>query len=108
MNQQSRFQVFGDSVNTASRMESTGEGNRIQVSPTTAELLQNKHGKGHWLLAREDLVHPRGKEPMQTYWLVAERTATSHASTHFTAASSGASKAYPAELSLKAALTSEM
>jgi class 3 adenylate cyclase len=66
--EKSRFQLFGDSVNTASRMESTGEKNRIQVSSTTAELLREA-GKGHWLLPRDDLVEAKGKGPMQTFWL---------------------------------------
>lgn len=94
----SRFQVFGDTVNVGSRMESTGEGNRVQVSATTAKLLQHKHGKGHWLQPREDLVHAKGKGAMETYWLVPERSA-SNASTAATTFSSSASRAYPAELS---------
>ncbi|KAG1668428.1 hypothetical protein FOA52_015958 [Chlamydomonas sp. UWO 241] len=34
-----KFTLFGDTMNTASRMESTGQLNRIQVSSTTKELL---------------------------------------------------------------------
>ena len=82
-------------MNTASRMESTGESNRIQVSPSTADILRNKHGKGHWLLPRPDLVQPKGKEAMQTFWLIPEGSVSSHASTVFTP---NASKAYPREL----------
>ena len=48
-----RFQLFGDSMNTTSRMESTGLPNRIQVSQETAALLSHA-GKGHWLLPRTD------------------------------------------------------
>jgi class 3 adenylate cyclase len=66
--EKSRFQLFGDTVNTASRMESTGEKNRIQVSSTTAEILIAS-GKGHWLNQREDLVEAKGKGTLQTYWL---------------------------------------
>jgi class 3 adenylate cyclase len=68
----SRLQLFGDSVNSASRMESTGEKNRIQVSSTTAELIREA-GKGHWLLPREDLVEAKGKGQMQTFWLNFDR-----------------------------------
>ena len=63
-----RFQLFGDTVNTASRMESTGVPNQIQVSHTTAAEIE-KLGKERWLTKREDVVVARGKAPMQTYWL---------------------------------------
>jgi Adenylate and Guanylate cyclase catalytic domain len=66
--QKSRFQLFGDTVNTAARMESTGCVNRIQVSQTTADLLV-KADKGHWLQAREELVEAKGKGQMQTWWV---------------------------------------
>jgi class 3 adenylate cyclase len=35
-----RFQLFGDTMNTASRMETTGLPGRIHLSCDTAELLQ--------------------------------------------------------------------
>lgn len=40
-----RFDAFGDTMNTASRIESTGEPDRIHLSTDTAELLE-KSGKG--------------------------------------------------------------
>jgi len=40
-------------VNTASRMESTSEPNKIQVSQKTADLII-AFGKEHWLTARKD------------------------------------------------------
>ena len=64
----SRFQLFGDTVNTASRMESTGEPNRIQLSQATAESLIAM-GKEGWIRKRQDLVEAKGKGSVQTYWL---------------------------------------
>jgi len=60
----SRFQLFGDTMNTASRMESTGQADRIQVSEYTAELLA-KAGKHYWLTQREGTVSAKGKGEMQ-------------------------------------------
>jgi hypothetical protein len=66
--QKSRFQLFGDTVNTASRMESKGEKGRIQVSEETAKLLI-KAGKSHWIKERVDKIEAKGKGVLQTYWL---------------------------------------
>jgi Adenylate and Guanylate cyclase catalytic domain len=66
--EKSRFQLFGDTVNTAARMESTGLQNRIHVSMETAELLKAA-GKHYWLKPREDKIVARGKGELTTYWL---------------------------------------
>lgn len=64
----SRFQLFGDTVNTASRMESTGVPRMIQVSQTTADSLI-LHGKAGWLSPRKEKIVAKGKGEMQTYFL---------------------------------------
>lgn len=82
--QKSRFQLFGDTVNTAARMESTGRVNKIQVSQSTADLL-TKAKKGHWLHAREEMVEAKGKGIMATFWVEPKsfsRSVTSKNSVH--------------------------
>ncbi|CAB9499079.1 Receptor-type guanylate cyclase gcy [Seminavis robusta] len=64
----SRFQLFGDTMNTASRMESTGTKGKIQCSSATASLLAAA-GKKSWLRPREEKVHAKGKGTMETHWL---------------------------------------
>jgi len=71
--EKARFQLFGDTVNTAARMESNGIPNMIQVSQKTADLII-AGGKERWLTAREDLVHAKGKGMLQTYWLERKRS----------------------------------
>jgi len=66
--ERARFQLFGDTVNTCSRMESTGSPGRIHISEDTANLIQ-KFGKGHWLEKRADAVAAKGKGLLQTYWV---------------------------------------
>ncbi|KAL7557469.1 hypothetical protein ACA910_019319 [Epithemia clementina (nom. ined.)] len=66
--ERSRFQLFGDTMNTASRMESTSEVNRIQLSEETAKLLIAA-GKEHWISAREGFVAAKGKGNLSTFWL---------------------------------------
>eukprot|EP00980_Cylindrotheca_fusiformis_P010572 scaffold2349_cov110-Cylindrotheca_fusiformis.AAC.4 len=66
--QRSRFQLFGDTMNTASRMESSGERSRIQISETTADLIKEA-GLARWIIPRSSTIIVKGKGEMQTYWV---------------------------------------
>ncbi|CAB9530159.1 Receptor-type guanylate cyclase gcy [Seminavis robusta] len=70
--ERSRFQLFGDTVNTTACIESTCRRNAIQVSEATAKLLMAAN-KGHWLTKREDVVNAKGKIGLVTYWLAVRR-----------------------------------
>jgi class 3 adenylate cyclase len=85
--QKSRFQLFGDTMNTASRMESNGEPGRIHISEQTAKELAAK-GRSSWVTPRPDMVEVKGKGEMQTYWAVS-RTVTDESAVSSKPGSSG-------------------
>jgi class 3 adenylate cyclase len=63
-----QYDVWGDTVNTASRMESHGVPGKIQLSPSTYDLV-----KDDFLCEPRGLVEVKGKGPMETWFLVGAR-----------------------------------
>ncbi|MFC7503050.1 adenylate/guanylate cyclase domain-containing protein [Nocardioides sp. CPCC 206347] len=59
------YDLWGDTVNTASRMESHGRPHRIQVSATTHALLESRY-----TFSAPQVVDIKGKGPMTTYFLL--------------------------------------
>lgn len=63
------YDLWGDAVNVASRMESSGEPGRIQVTAATYKLLLDKY-----LFEERGQISVKGKGEMTTYWLLGKKT----------------------------------
>jgi guanylate cyclase len=68
--QKFHYDVWGDAVNTASRMESQGEPGRIQITQNTYELV-----KDYFDCERHGCIEVKGKGPMDTWYLTGEKQA---------------------------------
>jgi PAS domain S-box-containing protein len=62
------YDLWGDAVNSASRMESHGMAGKIQVSEATYERL-----KDNYVFEPRGVIEVKGKGEMTTYWLIGKK-----------------------------------
>jgi adenylate cyclase len=67
------YDLWGDTVNIASRMETTGEPGAVHVSAVTADLLP-----GGFTLTRRAPVQVKGRGEMQTYFVIRDAETTNN------------------------------
>lgn len=63
------YDLYGDTVNTASRMESTGEPNKIQVTGRVRAALADRYE-----FEPRGSIEVKGKGTVETFWLIGRRS----------------------------------
>ncbi|MCB1180073.1 MAG: hypothetical protein KDK36_21020 [Leptospiraceae bacterium] len=62
------YDLWGDTVNTASRMESSGEEGKIQISEETYKLIKDK-----FEFYERGKINVKGKGEMNTYFILGKK-----------------------------------
>ena len=84
------YDLWGDAVNTASRMESQGTPGRIQITQATYELLKDEFD-----MQARGTVEVKGKGGMETWYLLGLRHSATQADRPLVAAASSSAEHPP-------------